>query len=321
MGDDVEVSDRVPDGTRVAARRRRDAGVRADPRACSPPSAPRSTSPATSPASPPPPPRWVDALAGTRARVLDTRKTLPTLPRAAEVRRALRRRRQPPVQPRPTWRWSRTTTCSPPAAWCRPTRPSARRYPDLPVEVEVTDLDQLRELLDAGCDRILLDNMDTDDDGRGGPDHRRPGHAGGVRRAHPRARPRGRRDRRRLHLGRARSPTRSRSSTSAWTCEERVTLLAADIGNSHTVLGLLARRRRARPLAGGHRRAPHRRRVGGAAPRPARGLDRGRRPGRDRGVRHGAGGAARVARHAARATSATCPTSSSSPACAPACRC
>ena len=40
--------------------------------------------------------------------------------------------------------------------------------PDLPVEVEVTDLDQLRELLDAGCDRILLDNMDTDDDGRGG---------------------------------------------------------------------------------------------------------------------------------------------------------
>jgi nicotinate-nucleotide pyrophosphorylase (carboxylating) len=35
-------------------------------------------------------------------------------------------------------------------------------YPDLPVEVEVTDLDQLRELLDAGCDRILLDNMDTD---------------------------------------------------------------------------------------------------------------------------------------------------------------
>ena len=34
-------------------------------------------------------------------------------------------------------------------------------YPDLPVEVEVTDLDQLRALLDAGCDRILLDNMDS----------------------------------------------------------------------------------------------------------------------------------------------------------------
>ena len=34
-------------------------------------------------------------------------------------------------------------------------------YPEIPVEVEVTDLDQLRDLLEAGCDRILLDNMDT----------------------------------------------------------------------------------------------------------------------------------------------------------------
>ena len=34
------------------------------------------------------------------------------------------------------------------------------RYPGLPVQVEVTTLDQLRELLAAGCDRILLDNMD-----------------------------------------------------------------------------------------------------------------------------------------------------------------
>jgi nicotinate-nucleotide pyrophosphorylase (carboxylating) len=32
-------------------------------------------------------------------------------------------------------------------------------HPDLPVEVEVTDLDQLRELLTAGCTEILLDNM------------------------------------------------------------------------------------------------------------------------------------------------------------------
>ena len=33
-------------------------------------------------------------------------------------------------------------------------------HPAVPVEVEVTDLGQLRELLDAGCERILLDNMD-----------------------------------------------------------------------------------------------------------------------------------------------------------------
>ncbi len=47
-------------------------------------------------------------------------------------------------------------------------------------------------------------------------------------------------------------------------------LLAADIGNSHTVLGLLERRRGGRRLAGRDRRAAHRRRVGGAAPRAAR---------------------------------------------------
>jgi nicotinate-nucleotide pyrophosphorylase (carboxylating) len=35
-------------------------------------------------------------------------------------------------------------------------------YPDLPVEVEVTELGQLALLLEAGCDRILLDNMDAE---------------------------------------------------------------------------------------------------------------------------------------------------------------
>ena len=33
--------------------------------------------------------------------------------------------------------------------------------PGLRVEVEVTDLDQLRELLEVGCTEILLDNMDS----------------------------------------------------------------------------------------------------------------------------------------------------------------
>ena len=47
--------------------------------ACSPPSAPRSTCSATSPASRPPPRAWVDAVAGTGARIRDTRKTLPGL--------------------------------------------------------------------------------------------------------------------------------------------------------------------------------------------------------------------------------------------------
>ena len=57
--------------------------------------------------------------------------------RAGEVRRALRRRRQPPDVAVATWRWSRTTTCSRRAACCRRTAAVRERYPDLPVEVEV----------------------------------------------------------------------------------------------------------------------------------------------------------------------------------------
>src|SRR3954464_5301212 len=34
-------------------------------------------------------------------------------------------------------------------------------HPGLPVQVEVTSLDQLRELLVAGAEDVLLDNMDT----------------------------------------------------------------------------------------------------------------------------------------------------------------
>ena len=49
--------------------------------------------------------------------------------------------------------WSRTTTSSPAGEWCPPIEAVRAAHPDLRVEVEVTDLDQLRELLEAGCDR------------------------------------------------------------------------------------------------------------------------------------------------------------------------
>ena len=67
-----------------------------------------------------------------------------------------------------------------------------------------------------------------------------------------------------------------RSSTSAMDLASRdpMPLLAADIGNSHTVLGLLDDGEVVDRLAGRDRRAADRRRVGGAAPRPARRRDR-----------------------------------------------
>jgi nicotinate-nucleotide pyrophosphorylase (carboxylating) len=37
------------------------------------------------------------------------------------------------------------------------------RYPDLPVQVEVTTLGQLEDLLEAGADQVLLDNMTTEE--------------------------------------------------------------------------------------------------------------------------------------------------------------
>ncbi len=163
------VTDRVPDGTRVARRRRRDAGRPARPAGCSPPSAPRSTSPrhlsgvATATAA------WVAALDGH--------------PRPGA--------RHPQDAARPTAP-CRSTPC---AAAAASTTGSASRdmamvkdnhvvaaggvvpayqavraaYPDLRVEVEVTDLDQLRELLDAGCDRDPARQHGRRDDGRGGP--------------------------------------------------------------------------------------------------------------------------------------------------------
>ena len=108
--------------------------------------------------------------------------------------------------------------------------------------------------------------------------HRRPGHARGLRRAHPRPGPRGRRDRRRLHLGRRPDPLGQGRLRLGMDLPPRASsmhgaghgLLAADIGNSHTVLGLLDDGEVSARLAGLHRRAAHRRRVGGAAARAAR---------------------------------------------------
>jgi nicotinate-nucleotide pyrophosphorylase (carboxylating) len=104
--------------------------------------------------------RWVAALEGTRARVLDTRKTLPH-------HRALQKyavRCGGGVNPRSSLSEMAMVKDNHvvAAGGVVPALEAVRAaYPDLRVEVEVTDLDQLRALLDAGCERILLDNMDS----------------------------------------------------------------------------------------------------------------------------------------------------------------
>ncbi|MGH3361284.1 MAG: nicotinate-nucleotide diphosphorylase, partial [Nocardioides sp.] len=103
---------------------------------------------------------WVDALAGTSARVLDTRKTLPG--HRALQKYAVR------CGGGVNHRFSLEDLAMVKdnhvigAGGVVPAYQAVRRaHPDLPVEVEVTDLGQLHDLLDAGCDRILLDNMDS----------------------------------------------------------------------------------------------------------------------------------------------------------------
>ena len=158
LGDDVEVTDRVPDGTRVApgdvvmriagpTRGLLTAERTALNFAC------HLSGVATATA------RWVDALDGTRARVLDTRKTLPG--RRALQKYAVR------CGGGVNHRFSLSDMAMVKdnhvvaAGGVVPAYEAVRAaHPDLRVEVEVTDLDQLRALLEVGCTEMLLDNMD-----------------------------------------------------------------------------------------------------------------------------------------------------------------
>ena len=159
MGGSVEITDRLPDGSRVAAGDvvMRVAGptrglLTAERTALN--FASHLSGVATATAA------WVTALEGTSARVLDTRKTLPGW--RALQKYAVR------CGGGVNHRFSLSDMAMVKdnhviaAGGVVPALDAVRAaYPGLEVEVEVTDLDQLRALLDAGCERILLDNMDA----------------------------------------------------------------------------------------------------------------------------------------------------------------
>jgi nicotinate-nucleotide pyrophosphorylase (carboxylating) len=160
LGDEVQITDRMPDGTRVAAGDvvMRVAGpirglLTAERTALN--FASHLSGIATATAA------WVDALEGTRARVLDTRKTLPghrALQKYA-VRCGGGVNHRFSLADRAMVKDNHVVA----AGGVVPAYDAVRQaHPGLRVEVEVTDLDQLRELLDAGCREILLDNMSTE---------------------------------------------------------------------------------------------------------------------------------------------------------------
>ncbi len=105
---------------------------------------------------------WVRALDGTGARVRDTRKTTPGL-RSLEkyaVRCGGGVNHRATLSDQALVKDNHVLAAGGVVAAYEAVR---ARFPDVPVQVEVTTLDQLRELLDAGCDQILLDNMGTDE--------------------------------------------------------------------------------------------------------------------------------------------------------------
>jgi len=104
--------------------------------------------------------RYAQAIAGTGARILDTRKTLPGLRRAQKyaVTCGGGRNHRLGLYDAVLIKENHILAAGSITAAVAAARASA---PDLPLEVEVENLEQLREALAAGAHRLLLDNMDT----------------------------------------------------------------------------------------------------------------------------------------------------------------
>ncbi len=106
---------------------------------------------------------YVDAVAGTHATILDTRKTVPGL-RVLDkwaVRLGGGRNHRSGLYDMALIKDNHIAAVGSVAEAVRLVRAGLDGGDDRgrQIEVEVTDLDQLAEALDAGADRILLDNM------------------------------------------------------------------------------------------------------------------------------------------------------------------
>ncbi|HSX66369.1 carboxylating nicotinate-nucleotide diphosphorylase [Nocardioides sp.] len=104
---------------------------------------------------------WVAVLEGTSARVRDTRKTIPhfrSLEKyAVRCGGGVNHRRD--LSDQALVKDNHVIA----AGGVVPAYELIRaRYPEVPIQVEVTTLEQLKELLEIGVDQVLLDNMSTD---------------------------------------------------------------------------------------------------------------------------------------------------------------
>ena len=105
--------------------------------------------------------RWVDAVAGTKARILDTRKTTPGL-RVLEkyaVRCGGGSGYRMGLSDAAMVKDNHVVAAGGVAAAYAMVRET---FPDVPVEVECDSVEQVREAIEAGADLLLLDNMTTE---------------------------------------------------------------------------------------------------------------------------------------------------------------
>jgi nicotinate-nucleotide pyrophosphorylase (carboxylating) len=106
--------------------------------------------------------RWVDAVEGTGARVLDTRKTNPGL-RALEkyaVRCGGGANKRMGLYDAALIKDNHVLAAGGVGAAYRAVR---ELFPDIEVQVECDTVEQVREALDVGASFLLLDNMSLDD--------------------------------------------------------------------------------------------------------------------------------------------------------------
>ena len=157
--------------------------------------------------------RYVDAIAGTGATLLDTRKTIPGLrvldKYAARMGGAHNHRMR--LDDGVLIKDNHVAVCG---GVAEAVRRAKAANTGLQVQVEVDRIEQIEPALAAGADRLLLDNMPPPVLARGGRAGRRPRSARSLGRGHARHHPGDCRDRGRLHLGRADHPVRARRSTS-----------------------------------------------------------------------------------------------------------
>ena len=102
--------------------------------------------------------KWVDAVEGTGAQIRDTRKTMPGL-RALEkyaVRMGGGMNHRMSLSDAALIKDNHVAAAGGVVAAFEAVR---RSYPELDLEVEVDTLAQAREVIDAGADLVLLDNM------------------------------------------------------------------------------------------------------------------------------------------------------------------